>query len=195
MSALPQSTRMTEAEYLAYERDSEAKHELIDGEIFAMTGASREHNLISGAAYAGLFTQLKGKGCELYPSDMRVKIVPWRMYTYPDLSLVCGEPKFADHEFDTLLNPVLLIEVLSPSTERYDRGRKFQAYRSIPSLKEYLLIAQDELRIERYFRLENELWEFTDVQGLDAEIALKSVDAVLKLSDIYEQVTFTNEPE
>ena len=195
MSALPQSTRVTEAEYLAYERDSEAKHELIDGEIFAMTGASESHNLISVNAITAIKIQIKGKPCKLYPSDMRVKIVPWRMYTYPDLSLVCGEPQFADHEFDTLLNPVLLIEVLSPSTERYDRGRKFQAYRSIPSLKEYLLIAQDEPRIERYFRLEDDLWEFTDVQGMDAKIALKSVDAVLKLSDIYEQVTFTDEPE
>ena len=189
MSALPE-IRMTEAEYLAFERASETKHEFLDGEVFAMSGASEAHNLISINTAATLHTRLRGRSCKVYPSDMRIK-TPGGLYTYPDLSVVCGgDARFSENEFDTLLNPTVLIEILSPSTERYDRGRKFQAYRELDSLQEYVLIAQDSPHIERYLRQADHVWQFTEAIGLDAEIKLTSIECTLVLADIYEQVTF-----
>lgn len=159
MSALQQTTQvMTEAEYLTFERASELKHEFLAGQVFAMTGASKAHNLISGSTYVTLYNQLRGRPCNLFPSDMRVKVTATGLHTYPDLSVVCGEAQFSDDEFDTLLNPTVIIEVLSPSTERYDRGKKFQHYRELPSLREYVLIAQDSLRVECYLRQESGSW-------------------------------------
>lgn len=193
MAALPKPRPegMTETEYLDYERASETKHEYYDGEIFAMSGASRGHNLISGNLMVAFKTQLRGKGCEVYPADMRVKIPETGLFTYPDLSVMCGEAQFADDTFDTLLNPVVIVEILSPSTESYDRGKKFQHYREIPSLREYVLVAQDSPRIEYYHRRDDGGWEFTDAAGLDATLTLASVGVTLALAEVYEQVTFT----
>ena len=142
--------RMTEAEYLAFERQSEAKHEFIDGEVIAMVGASRAHNLICVDLLRIISTHLRGKDCEVYSSDMRVKIAR-KKYTYPDVTIVCGAAQFADDEFDNLLNPTVIIEVLSKTTEAYDRGKKFKSYRQLDSLQEYILVAQDSPHIERYF--------------------------------------------
>jgi Uma2 family endonuclease len=192
MPALPQAlSRMTEAEYLEFERASEWKHEFIDGEVLAMTGASRAHNLICTTTSFLLYSQLRGRSCEIYSTDMRVKVEATGLYTYPDISVVCGDPQFADDEFDTLLNPTVLIEVLSPSTERYDRGRKFQHYRELPSLREYVLIAQDSPRIERYLRQKDGVWQFTDAKEPEASLELTSIGCTLALAEVYEQVDFT----
>jgi Uma2 family endonuclease len=194
MSALPHTPIvMTEAEYLVFERTSDVKHEFFAGEVFAMTGASEAHNLICANMITTLKNQLRGRPCKVYPSDMRVKIEAARLYTYPDISVVCGEAQFADEMLDTLVNPMVIIEVLSPSTERYDRGKKFQQYRDLPSLQEYVLITQDGPRIERFRLQETGIWEFTDAKGLEASLELSSIGCVLALAEVYEQVTFAGE--
>lgn len=184
---------MTEAEYLQFERAHELKHEFHAGEVLAMTGASRAHNLICTNLVITLGTQLRGQPCEVYANDMRVRVQPARLYTYPDISVACDEPQFTDDHVDTLINPTLIIEVLSPSTERYDRGRKFQHYREVSSLREYVLIAQDSPRIERFLRRDSGLWELTDAHGLDASLNLESIGCTLTLADAYERITFVDE--
>ena len=186
-------TRITPEEYLKFERASEEKHEYYAGEVFAMTGASKNHNLIVGNTIATLHSQLRQKPCQLYPSDMRVKIPLTGLYTYPDMSVVCGTPAFEDNEVDTLLNPTLIIEVLSPSTEAYDRGKKFRHYLTINSLQEYILISQDSVHLERFMLRDGE-WIYSDVNSMDAVITLPSIDCTLQLSDVYEKVTF-DDPE
>ncbi len=189
MSALSDADRvLSETEYLAFERDNDIRHEFLNGQVYAMSGASRAHNLICTNLVAALHPQLQGAPCEIYQSDMRVKIAP--LYAYPDIAVVCDPPQFADDLFDTLLNPLLLVEVLSPSTEGFDRGAKFQLYREIEALREYLLIAQDKPRIERYFRQANGLWVLHDTVGLAASLSLESLPAQLKLTDLYARVRF-----
>ncbi|MBN1563081.1 MAG: Uma2 family endonuclease [Anaerolineae bacterium] len=157
---------MTGADYLAFERTSTIKHEFIAGEVYAMSGASEAHNLITGSTYAALYNQLRGRSGKVYPSDMKVRTPATGSYTYPDITVLCGEARFADDERDVLLNPTVIIEVMSPATERYDRGRKFQHYREIRSLQEYILIAQDAPHIERFVRQEGGFWQFSeDAQG------------------------------
>ena len=192
MSALPrESTHMTEVEYLAFERASEIKHEFLDGQVYAITGASRAHNIVCLNVAASLHTQLRQKPYETYPSHMRLKVQASGLYTYPDVTIVCGEPQFADGEFDTLLNPTLLIEVLSPSTESYDRGKKFQQYRQLESLQEYVLIAQDGPCIEHFLRQpDSDTWVLQDAAGLDTSLQLMSIGCTLALADVYEKVTF-----
>lgn len=189
MSALPTAEQpMTEAEYLAFERTSEIKHEFFDCEIYAMSGASRSHNLIAGSTYVALYTQLRGQPCEVYPANMKVRTPATRSYFYPDISVVCGDVRLDDG--DILLNPTLIVEILSPSTERNDRGRKFQHYRELESLREYVLIAQDSPHIERFTRQENGLWLFGEAHGRDAVLDLAAIGCTLVLADIYEQVDF-----
>ena len=142
MAAKPQGL-LSREEYLALERRGEGKHEYLAGELVAMAGASFRHNLIQTRVVASLYQQLRGRPCEVAPSDLRVAIGALGVYTYPDVTVVCGEPQFEDAEQDTLLNPTLLVEILSPSTESYDRGRKFEHYRLIPTFRECLLVAQD----------------------------------------------------
>ncbi|MCA9911874.1 MAG: Uma2 family endonuclease, partial [Anaerolineae bacterium] len=151
MSANPQHAHWTVDEYLAMERDSDIKHEFINGEIFAIAGASREHTLITGNTLTLLNQQLQDTACEVYGSDMRVRVSPTR-YTYPDLSLVCDTPQFTDDKPGSLLNPLLIIEVLSESTEQKDRTIKFRDYRKLASLQGYILILQDTPHIELYSR-------------------------------------------
>lgn len=192
MSAVLQQTRYTAEEYLSLERSASIKSEFQDGQIFAMTGASREHNLISGNIYRELSQQLKSRPCEAYINDMRVKAAKARSYHYPDVAVVCGKPEFEDAQVDTLLNPTLLIEVLSPSTEAYDRGGKFAHYRKIPSLREYLLVMQDQPGIERYQR-QGEVWILSEALGLEANVALESIDCRLSLREVYDKVFQENE--
>lgn len=191
MSAMPDSNnRMTEAEYLAFERASEIKHEFVGGEIYAMTGASEAHNLIVSSTLFALYGQLRSKPCKTYPSDMKVRTPTTGSYVYPDITVVCGSPEFDDKRRDILLNPTLVIEVLSPNTEGYDRGEKFQHYRELASLQEYVLIAQDTPYIEHFVRQEQGVWQFTEAAGLDAELELVSVGCRLHLSAAYEQIDF-----
>lgn len=188
MSAI-EKKRWTVEEYLAFERESDEKHEFIDGEIYAMSGASRKHNLIAGNTFANLHAQLLSSPCEIYMGDMRVKMKA-QNYTYPDLAVVCDTPKFELAQVDTLINPTLMVEVLSPSTERYDRGRKFELYRSLASMQEYVLIAQDRVHVERYVRQSDNTWVFSELDAVDDRLALSSIGCTLALVDIYAKVRF-----
>lgn len=179
----------TPEEYLAYERRSEFKSEYVGGEIVAMTGASRRHNLVAGNLFAILHTLLKrDRNCEVYSNDMRVRVPTTDLYTYPDVVAACGQPRFEDDELDTLLNPVFIAEVLSVSTESYDRGTKFAAYRTIPSFIEYLVIAQDRVHVEHSVRQPDGAWLLTETDDLGASLALPSVGCTLLLADVYDRV-------
>jgi len=180
---------MTAAEYLELERKAEIRSEYIAGRMYAMSGASRRHNLIAGNFHREISSQLRGKACEAYVIDMRVKVSPSGMYTYPDISAVCGEPRFEDTYSDTLLNPTLLIEVLSDSTEAYDRGEKFAQYRRLESLREYVLVSQNKIRIEHYRRDETE-WILTEISDPAGTLHLPSIDCHVVVSAIYEKVEF-----
>ena len=187
MSAVLTQTHYTPEDYLALERSASSKSEFHDGQIYAMTGASRKHNLVSGNIYRELSLQLKKRPCEAYINDMRVKAAEARSYHYPDIVVVCGTPQFEDAYVDTLLNPTVLIEVLSPSTEAYDRGGKFAHYRKIATLREYLLVTQDEPSIERYLR-QGDVWILTEALGLDATMPLESINCTLSLREVYDKV-------
>ncbi len=181
-------TYLTPQEYLAIERKAEIKSEYFNGEMFAMSGASRKHNLIVTNIVAELHQQMKGRPCEVYPNDMRVKVSATGLYTYPDAIVVCGEPKFEDVHVDTLLNPTLIVEVLSASTATYDRGQKFAHYRGIESLSKYVLVSQDECKVEHFAKQSDRQWLQTIVQSPDAETELASIQSVLRLREIYDRV-------
>jgi len=185
----------TPEEYLALERQAETKSEYFAGESFAMAGASREHLLIVANLTRDLGVQLLDRPCELYPTDMRVKVDEMGLYTYPDLVVVCGEPQFEDAEVDTLLNPTLVIEVLSSTTEAYDRGKKFAQYRRLASLQEYLLVAQDQPWVERYLRQPDGQWLLSVTEGLTGVLPLPSIDGELRLAEVYRKVAFPAEGE
>lgn len=184
--------RITETEYLAIERKSETKHEFLAGDTFMVPPEDSTHNLICSSLNFLLYGQLRGRPCQVYPSEMRLKIQATGLYTYPDLSVVCGESEFSDNGLDSLSNPTVIIEVLSPWTESDDRGKKFQHYRELASLQEYLLISQDSPRIERYLRQEN-AWALSDAVGLDTVLTLPSIGCTLMLAEVYERVKFTGE--
>src|SRR5262249_3085598 len=188
MASLPKPY-ITPEEYLDIERKSDYKSEYFDGEMVAMTGASEKHNLIVTNVIRELSLQLKDHPCRVYPSDMRVKIPKPSSYTYPDVVVVCEESKFDDNYRDTLLNPILVVEVLSESTESYDRGRKFIRYRRIESLMEYILIAQDDYRVEQFVRQQNNKWLLSEIQGIDTTVKLNSINSELQLREIYHKVT------
>jgi len=180
--------RFTTDEYLAMERAAQYKSEYIDGEIVAMVGASEPHNLIVTNLVGELSVQLRGRLCRVYASDMRVDVRESGLCAYPDVVALCGEPILADDEQDNLRNPGVIIEVLSKSTEAYDRGKKFMKYRRIESLLEYLFIAQDKSHVEHYVRQVNGGWLLSESTTLGDEIYLSSIDCHLKLSVIYDKV-------
>jgi Uma2 family endonuclease len=188
MTLVREPTTLTIAEYLVLERAADYKSEYINGERRPMPGASRKHNLVTGNIYASLHVQLRKSRCEIYPSDMRVKVEATKLITYPDISIVCGEPRFDDSHKDTLLNPTVLIEVLSPSTAAYDRGDKSENYRQIPSLQVYLLVAQDRMHIEYYSRQPDNSWRFTEFKRSGDHFILSPIQCELVLEDIYEKV-------
>jgi Uma2 family endonuclease len=180
-------TRYTPEEYFALERNAEFKSEYLDGRIVAMTGASIEHATIAGNVHGELRQRLRGSSCRVFISDMRVQVGAGRRYTYPDLVAVCGEPQLVDRMPDTLTNPTLIVEVLSPSTEAYDRGEKFLQYRGIESLQEYVLVAQDRVLVERFVRA-GEFWTLSTLSDVDASLELTSVGCEIPLREIYENV-------
>jgi len=192
MSALPQIADITPEEYLALERKAEYKSEYFDGEIFAMSGASITHNQITANVLAEIHAQFKKRLCRVYVNDMRVKVSPTGLYTYPDIVALCDKPRFDDAQKDTLLNPTVLIEILSDSTANYDRGTKFKHYRTLDSLKEYILVAQDEYHIEHYVRQANNQWLLSEISDLQEVIDLPSIDCRLALTDIYDKVEIEN---
>ncbi len=194
MSAQPKQKYISEEEYLIMERVSPVKHEYFNGEIYQMAGASEEHANISSNINISLGTQLKKRPCKSYQSDLRVYIPATGLYTYPDVIVVCGKPQLLEDAFlDTLLNPDLIVEVLSPSTADYDKGAKFEYYRTIESLKEYVLVWQDKKRVARYTKQTDGSWTLNDFIGEDAEIVLSSIDCNLTMDDIYEKVEFETE--
>ncbi len=176
-------------EYLERENAAGFKSEYVNGELLAMAGASQSHNRVAGNAYFDLRTRLQGKPCEPYGSDMRVKVEETDMYAYPDVSVVCGEQRFERKRGETLLNPTVLIEVLSPSTEAFDRGAKFAHYRRLLSLQAYVLISQTEVRVERFLR-EGEEWTLREYTCLTNTLRLPSLNLELPLTLLYERVTF-----
>jgi len=182
-------THITPEEYLALERQSEHRSEYYDGEIFAMTGASLRHNRITLNIGSELNVQLKARECQAFTSDMRVHVPATGLYTYPDVVVVCGEPQLEDEHLDTLLNPVLIVEVLSKSTARYDRTGTFSDYRSIPSFAEYLLVAQDEHRVEHYAKQLDGRWLLTEYRSLEDAAQLDSIQCSLSLKEIYDKVS------
>ncbi len=175
-------------QYLEAERRAETKSEYLAGQVFAMTGASLEHNLIVVNLILVIGTLLKGRPCQVLPSDMRLNIPATGLYTYPDVTVVCGTPELEDEHFDTLLNPTVVIEVVSATMERWDRGRKAEHYRSIPSLQEYLLVSQDAPRVEQYRRHGEREWVLTDAIGTEDRVELASIGCVLALRDVYDRV-------
>jgi Uma2 family endonuclease len=181
---------LTPEAYLTLERTAPYKSAYFAVEMFAMSGASRRHNLISLNIGAELRAQLRDRPCEVYTSDMRVKVSPTGLYTYPDVVVVCEEPVFEDTMGDTLLNPTVLVEVLSQSTEDYDRGRKLEHYRSLPSLQEYLLVSQERAHIVHYVRHSDASWLLSDTSGLEASISLQTIGCEVALSEIYAKVRF-----
>ena len=193
--ALPvKDKRYTAEEYLELERQAEYKSEFVEGEIFAFAGATRAHNLIALNCGAELRQQLKGKLCETYANDMRVQLSESRRYFYPDVVVVCGEAKFVDDN-DTLTNPTFVIEILSPSTENYDRGEKFRQYRTLVSLQTYILVSQHEPLVEVFERQEDGRWMLTELSDLDSSLPLPSIGCKLRLEEIYDKVDFQAEQE
>lgn len=190
MVANPKTHYITPEAYLEQERRAEFRSEYLNGRIYAMAGASPEHNRISRNTVGEFYVRLKGKPCEAFVSDMRVRVSPSGLYTYPDVLIVCGEMQFVDEKRDTLTNPVVIIEVLSDSTEAYDRGQKFAQYQTIESLVDYVLISQKEPRVERFTRQPNNQWLLSTVAGLDTEMSLTAVDCTLRLADIYDRIEF-----
>lgn len=180
---------VTPEEYLAHERRADTRSEYWNGEVVAMSGASFAHNLIVANVVAELRFQLKKRACSVVPSDMRVYIATAQRYVYPDVMVVCGDPEFTDDEQDTIVNPTLIVEVLSKTTKDYDRGEKFLRYRTLPSLREYVLISQDRPFVEHYVKQAGEKWLLSEVSGLEATLTLDSIDGRLELAEVYDKVT------
>ncbi len=186
---------MTPGEYLAFERDSRERHMYWKGEVFVMSGATRQHVEIAGNTFYQIRKAFEGSDCKVMQSDMRVKNHRTGSYYYPDIVATCQSPKFEDSEFDTLLNPRVIIEILSKSTESFDRGEKFRDYQRLESLKEYVLISQDKIYVERYTRSGDSTWEYWSAELSEEALSLDSIDAHILLGDIYSNVEFQPEED
>ncbi len=187
MSPVVAQTYLTPEEYLAFERKATTKHEYLNGQIVAMSGASFAHNFLTMNVANQLYNQLIGGECQVAASDMRVQATQTGSYFYPDVVVVCGEPRAEDDTFDTLLNPTLIVEILSPSTETYDKGEKFEHYQQIASLKDYILISQDKVHVEHYCR-QGSAWLQTEFAELEDVLSLRSIACELRLQDVYRRV-------
>ena len=183
-------------EYLALEREASTKSEYLNGGIYAMTGGTPQHSEIASNIIMAIGPQLKRKQCHVYTSDLRVASANSQLITYPDVSIVCGAPQFRDARNDVVTNPVVLIEVLSDSTEAYDRGKKFNYYRTIESLRDDILVSQKEPLIDLYSREPNGSWKIQSIAGLDpdAQVIIPSVNCQFLLSDVYDGVEFEVPP-
>jgi Uma2 family endonuclease len=189
-SALPQEKFITPEEYLALDRAARQRSEYYDGEMFLMAGASRKHNIIAINASTLLNVALRDSPCEVYASDMRTRIRRSANYVYPDVVVACEEPEFDDENADVLLNPTVVVEILSPGTEKRDQGLKFDLYRRAPSLKEYLLLKQHIPHAMLYQRQRDDSWLLRDFIGLESVVPLEAIGCELKLADIYHKVKF-----
>ena len=187
MSTLTAQTHLTPGEYLAWERKQPFKNEYHNGQIVAMSGASRAHNLVTMNVANQLYNQLVDQECEVYVNEMRVRASPTVSYFYPDVVVVCSEPRFEDDTFDTLLNPILVVEVLSPSTAAFDRGEKFEHYKQLASLQAYILVSQDRVQVE-YYRRQDTRWLHNTFQRLEDVPSLPSIECEVPLRAIYRRV-------
>ncbi|GAA4201015.1 Uma2 family endonuclease [Pedobacter jeongneungensis] len=185
-----QKRRYTVEEYLAMEKESTEKHEYFQGEIFAMSGATFNHNLIFSNVFGLLFSKLKGSTCIPFGSDMRMNIPENTLFTYPDISVYCNEIKHLSEDEDTILQPTVIIEILSPSTKNYDRGKKFKLYKDIPSLKEYIMIDSESVSVEAYYVNDEKNWLLTEYKEISDTLTLVSMGFNIALSDIYKYVNF-----
>lgn len=184
--AVPQRT-LTETEYLERERTGPVRHEFYQGQIYAMAGSSEAHNTLTVLLVATLVPQVRGRGCRVHASDLRVRVSPTGLYTYPDVLVVCGERRFLDERSDTLLNPTVIFEVLSPSTETYDWSTKFAHYQTLPSLQEYILVAQERVQVEQYVRQgESDTWVLRVHRRQSDSLVLPSIGCAIPLAAIYE---------
>ena len=177
-------------EYLEQEMAAVEKHEYYRGEVFGMSGASREHNEIYSNIFTDIGSKLKGKGCKPYGSNFRVHIPKNTLYTYPDIIIICGDPELIDEKFGTVTNPSVIFELLSHSTRNYDKGEKFTLYRDIGSLKEYILVDTERIHVEKHIRREDNSWVLTDYRSLDEFFTIETVQVSLLLKDVYDGVTF-----
>ena len=183
-------TRVTIEEYLDWEKAGQDKHEFYEGEIFLMAGAGRRHNRIATNLTRDIATALRGKPCQPYGSDLRIHIPENTLFTYPDITIFCDDPIPSDEDEDTFIRPVVILEILSPSTRSYDRGEKFRLYRDIPSLKEYILVDSGSVHVE-IFRINNKgFWELQEYKVRSGRLSIKAVGVSLAVADIYEGVNF-----
>lgn len=182
--------RFTPEEYLILERNASFRSEYIQGEIFAMAGGSLEHDTIAANLGGLLHSQLRGRDCQVLTSNMKVRTRRSGLFSYPDVTVFCGQPQFHDDRRDVLTNPKVIIEILSPSTEEFDRGMKRVLYQSIESLAEYLLIAQDAPQVEHWVRREDDQWLVSRLEGLEARVTLACIECTLELSEVFERVSF-----
>jgi len=186
--SVARSTFLTPEEYLEHERKAEYKSEYLRGEVFAMAGASPLHALIVTNLVREFSQALRSRNCNVYSSDLRVRVRPTGLFTYPDVVVVCGAAEFADDQDDTLTNPTLIVEVLSESTQNYDRGQKFQHYRTLPSLREYLTVGQDAVHIEQWTRQPDGRWLLTESSDPAAELVFDSIGVRIGIATLYEKV-------
>lgn len=184
--AQPAAKYLTEREYLTFERNALDKHEYYKGEIFAMSGASFKHNVIESNLRGLLHNFLKGGKCREFGSNLRIHIPSNTLYTYPDIIVICDEPEFVDEEFDTITNPAIIFEILSPSTANYDRGAKFELYRGITTLKEYVLIDSKTIHIVVYAKNNNNTWTLSETKNSSDSINIRSIDFSITIADIYD---------
>lgn len=188
MGAAQPKELTSEDAYLASERVATTKHEFFRGEVFAMSGASKEHNRIFSNLFVGVGVHLKGKKCDLFGSDMRVHVLENTLYAYPDMSIVCGKQEYLDKEVDTLLNPKVIVEILSASSRDYDKGGKFTLYRGIPSLEEYILVDSEKVYVERFYKNEQGQWALSEYKTLTDQLDITSIQFSTSLSEIYAAV-------
>ena len=186
----PKYNYISPEQYLEMERASEVKHEYYQGEVFAMSGASIPQNYVFHNVYGSLVISLKGKNCKPFGSDLRIHIPENGLYTYPDITIICGKPETTDNFEDSVTNPSVIIEILSKSTQDYDRGTKFALYRSIKSLKEYILVNSRAVSVEHNTRQPDNSWVLTEFKQLSDSFIISSIGLTLHLKDIYEDVTF-----
>ena len=182
---LPEKEYITPEQYLELERAALEKHEYYQGEIFAMSGASFRHNVIFKNTYLKLGVKLAGKPCQPYGSDLRIHIPSNSLFTYPDISIICGKPEMTDEVMDTVKNPTVIIEILSKSTQDYDKGQKFTLYRDIESLKEYILIDSQSVRVEKYCKNSDGSWTLRDYKDIEDTFIIESIGEDMSLADFY----------
>jgi Uma2 family endonuclease len=195
VTSLPEtSRRLSEAEYLTIERSAEFKSEFFNGEMFAMAGGTPQHSLIATNLAAEFRNRLRNHPCAPYNSDLRIKVEATGLCTYPDLSVICGALEFAPGTDDTVINPTLIVEVLSDTTEAYDRGKKFEHYRQIAALQEYLLVSQKEPRMEQFVRQPDGRWLLNEASGRDQRLELSSLNITLELAEVFARIKFEQGP-